>query len=137
MSKPEHIDAVEISIAGPWSQGVRAGPFIYSSGLIPVNPETMKVEAKSIEDQVRQCMLNLQTVFERAGGSLENTIKITVYLLDYRDFAAMDSACAAFFKDKFPARTCVTVKELPVVNGVQVRAIIEGVAYLPNQGNSN
>lgn len=130
MKDINYINAVEISFEGPWSQGVKAGPFIFSSGQIPVNPDTMKVEVSAIEDQVRQCMLNLQTVFERAGGSISNTIKVNVYLLDYRDFPAMNAAYAEFFENTYPARTCVTVKELPVLDGIQVRAIIEGVAYL-------
>lgn len=131
MEGATYIHAVEISFAGPWSQGTKAGPFVFSSGQIPVRPETMKVESTGVREQVQQCMRNLDTVFRLAGGSIQNAVKITVFLLDYGDFNSMNEAYQEFFQDNYPSRTCVTVKDLPVLNGIQVRTIIEGTAYIP------
>ena len=89
---------------GPYSQALKAGGFIYCSGQIPINPATNAVEAVTIEDQTRQAITNLRNVLEKAGSSLANVVKTTVFIKDMNDFAALNAVYAELFGDTKPAR---------------------------------
>ena len=97
---------------GPYSQGMIVNGILYSSGQIPINPETGVIEAECIEAQAEQVMKNLGAVLEAAGSSYEKTIKTTCFLADMEDFAAFNGVYGKYFTGK-PARSCVAVKTLP------------------------
>lgn len=97
---------------GPYSQGMIVNGILYSSGQIPINPETGAIEAEGIEAQTEQVMKNLGAVLEAAGSSYEKTIKTTCFLANMEDFAAFNGVYGKYFTGK-PARSCVAVKTLP------------------------
>lgn len=97
---------------GPYSQAIKAGGFLFTSGQIPINPASGAVEAQTIEEQATQVCENLKAVAEAAGTSLDKTVKTTCFLADISDFAAFNEVYAKYFTGK-PARSCVAVKDLP------------------------
>ncbi len=111
---------------GPYSQAIRAGNLIFTSGQIPINPETGNVDAKGITEQAEQVMQNLKNVLEAAGVTFENAVKTTCFLSDMADFAAFNEVYAKYFTSK-PTRSCVAVKALPknVLVEVEVIAVAE------------
>lgn len=108
---------------GPYSQGIRAGGFVFASGQIPIIPATGELKSGAIEDQMRQVMENVSAVLEAAGCSLADVVKVTVYLQDMNDFSRMNAVYAEFFKPPFPARAAVQVFRLPRDVKVEVEAI--------------
>ena len=100
------------SAIGPYSQAIVCGDMLYTSGQIPINPETGAIEATDIAAQAEQVMKNLAAVLEAAGTSFENVIKTTCFLYEIADFAAFNEVYAKYFTSK-PARSCVAVKDLP------------------------
>ena len=108
---------------GPYSQALKAGGFIYCSGQIQINPATNTVEATTIEDQTRQAITNLRNVLEKAGSSLANVVKTTVFIKDMNDFAALNAVYAELFGDTKPARSCVEVARLPKDVKVEIECI--------------
>lgn len=96
---------------GPYSQGYVAGGFVYTSGQIPVEPETGNIPL-GIAAQAEQSCRNVGAILEAAGIGFENVIKTTCFLADMGDFAAFNEVYARFFVSK-PARSCVAVKDLP------------------------
>lgn len=97
---------------GPYSQAVRAGQLIYTSGQIPLDLNG-EVVAGGIEEQTEQVFKNLQAVLAAAGSHLDQVIKVTVYLSDMNDFAAFNQIYAQYFSNNKPARTTVEVSRLP------------------------
>lgn len=97
---------------GPYSQAITAGGFLFSSGQIPVVPETGEVVAGGVEAQAEQVCKNLAEVLKAAGTSFEKVIKTTCFLADMGDFAAFNAVYGKYFTEK-PARSCVAVKALP------------------------
>ena len=100
------------SAIGPYSQAIVCGDMLYTSGQIPINPETGNIEAIDITAQTEQVMKNLSAVLEAAGTSFENVVKTTCFLSEIADFAAFNAVYAEYFVSK-PARSCVAVKDLP------------------------
>ena len=100
------------SAIGPYSQAIVCGDMLYSSGQIPINPQTGNIEATDITSQTEQVMKNLGAVLEAAGTSFENVVKTTCFLANISDFAAFNEVYAKYFVSK-PARSCVAVKDLP------------------------
>lgn len=111
---------------GPYSQAIRANGMIYCSGQIPVNPATGAIEAKTIEEQTAQSISNLRNVLEKAGSSLANVVKTTVFIKDMNDFAALNKVYAELFGDTRPARSCVEVARLPKDVLVEIECIAVG-----------
>ena len=109
---------------GPYSQAIVCGNFVFTSGQIPINPETNTVEAETIQNQAEQVMKNLKAVLEEAGSCLEKAIKTTCFLADIKDFAEFNEVYARYFTEK-PARSCVAVKDLPKGVLVEVEVIAE------------
>ena len=108
---------------GPYSQALKAGSFIFCSGQIPINPATNSVEATTIEDQTRQSITNLRNVLEKAGSSLSNVVKTTVFIKDMNEFAALNAVYADMFGDTKTARSCVEVARLPKDVKVEIECI--------------
>lgn len=109
---------------GPYSQAVKCGNMLFTSGQIAINPATSQVEATDIEGQTEQVCKNLCALLEAAGSSAEKVIKTTCFLADMADFAAFNGVYAKYFVSK-PARSCVAVKTLPKNVLVEVEVIAE------------
>lgn len=109
---------------GPYSQAIKAGNLVFTSGQIAINPATGTVEAQDIEAQSRQVMKNLTAVLEEAGCTWKNVVKTTCFLKDVaKDFAAFNTVYAEALGDCKPARSCVGAAELPKGVLVEVEAI--------------
>lgn len=109
---------------GPYSQAIKAGNVIYTSGQIAINPATGNIEADDIESQSKQVMKNLTAVLEAAGCTWENVVKTTCFLKDVaKDFSAFNNVYAEVLGDCKPARSCVGVADLPKGVLVEVEAI--------------
>ena len=121
-----HTDRAPAAI-GPYSQAVRAGGFLFTSGQIPLLPDG-SLEAGDIAAQTEQVLTNLKAVLEAAGSTLEHVVKCTCFLSDMNHFAAMNEVYGKFFTDEPPARSAVQVARLPR----DVMIEIEAVALLPD-----
>jgi 2-iminobutanoate/2-iminopropanoate deaminase len=111
---------------GPYSQGVRAGNFIFFSGQIPLDPATGDlVVAGGIAAQAEQVMANMGAVLKASGLTFREVVKTTIYLTDLKDFAAVNEIYGRYFKGIAPARATVQVAGLPKGAGIE----IEWVAY--------
>jgi len=117
--KAIHTDDAPAAI-GTYSQAIEAGGLVFLSGQIPLVPATMEVVDGDFEARARQVFKNLQAVAEAAGGSLNNAIKITVFLTDLDNFATVNAVMEEFFEQPYPARAAVGVASLP--KGVDVEA---------------
>lgn len=109
---------------GPYSQAIVYGGLVFTSGQIPINPETAEVDAVGISAQAEQVMKNLGEVLSAAGSSFEKAVKTTCFLANMADFAAFNEVYAKYFTEN-PARSCVAVKELPKGVLVEVEVIAE------------
>ena len=112
------------SAIGPYSQAIVFGNMLFTSGQIPINPQTGNIEATTITEQTEQVMKNLGAVLAEAGTSFEKAIKTTCFLANISDFAAFNEVYAKYFTEK-PARSCVAVKDLPKGALVEVEVIAE------------
>ena len=109
---------------GPYSQAVKCGNMLFTSGQIAINPTSSQVEANDIVGQTEQVCKNLSAVLEAAGTSFEKVVKTTCFLADMADFGAFNEVYAKYFVSK-PARSCVAVKTLPKNVLVEVEVIAE------------
>lgn len=109
---------------GPYSQAIKTGNLLFTSGQIAIVPETSQVEAADIEGQTEQVCKNLSALLEASGTSIEKVIKTTCFLADMNDFAAFNGVYGKYFTSK-PARSCVAVKTLPKNVLVEVEVIAE------------
>lgn len=109
---------------GPYSQAVVAGNLIFTSGQIPLNPETGVLEGENITEQTHRVCKNLEAVLSAAGGSLQSAVKTVCFLKNISDFTAFNEVYAQYFTEK-PARSCVAVKELPKDALVEVEVVAE------------
>ena len=107
---------------GPYSQAIVVGEFLFTSGQIPLNPQTGEMVGNTIEEQAEQVMKNLAAVLEAAGTGFENAVKTTCFLAEMTDFAAFNAVYAKYFTSR-PARSCVAVKTLPKGALVEVEVI--------------
>ena len=109
---------------GPYSQAAVYGGLVFTSGQIPINPESGNIETFDITSQTEQVMKNLGEVLRAAGSSYEKTIKTTCFLANISDFAEFNTVYGKYFTDK-PARSCVAVRDLPKGALVEVEVIAE------------
>ena len=107
---------------GPYSQAIVHRDLLFTSGQIPINPDTGNIDARGIVEQTEQVMKNLDAVLTAAGSSFEKAIKTTCFLANMDDFAAFNEVYAKYFTEK-PARSCVAVKTLPKGVLVEVEVI--------------
>lgn len=112
------------SAIGPYSQAIKAGNTVYLSGQIPLDPQTMDLVSDDFEAQARQVFVNLAAVCEEAAGSLEDIVKLNLYLVDLDNFAIVNKMMEAFFKPPYPARAAVGVKALPKGSQVEAEAVM-------------
>lgn len=98
---------------GPYSHAVQVGNLLFTSGQVPLVPETGKLAGDSIEAQAIQVLNNLENVLKAAGMDFSNVVKTTVFLTDLADFAAVNAIYATRFPSDPPARSCVQVAKLP------------------------
>lgn len=112
---------------GPYSQAIVSGDLIFTSGQIPLDPASGELVQGDIQAQTRQVFSNLREVLKEAGASLDDAVKVNVYMTDLKDFAALNEVYATFFTQPYPARSCVEVSSLP--KGAQVE--IEIIARKP------
>ena len=109
---------------GPYSQAIEVANLIFTSGQIPLNPETGVLEGKDIAEQTHRVCKNLEAVLTAAGGSLKSAVKTVCFLANMSDFAAFNEVYAQYFTEK-PARSCVAVKDLPKGALVEVEVVAE------------
>lgn len=98
---------------GPYSQAIKIGDFLFSSGQIPLDPETSELVGEDIESQTRQVLNNVTAVLEAANLTLEDVVKTTVYIKNMDDFNTVNGIYAEFFTENPPARSAVEVARLP------------------------
>lgn len=109
---------------GPYSQAVKVGDLIFLSGQIPLDPVTMTMVEGDIVAQAHQVFKNLAAVAEAAGGSLDNCVKVHVFLTDLGHFAQVNEVMQQYFNAPYPARAAIGVAALPRGSGVEVDAIM-------------
>ena len=109
---------------GTYSQAIRAGDTLYISGQIPLVPETGDIVAGDIRAQIRQVFDNLRAVADAAGASLDNAVKINVFLVDLTNFGDVNEIMAEYLQTPYPARAAVQVSALPRGVDVEADAII-------------
>jgi reactive intermediate/imine deaminase len=109
---------------GAYSQAVGAGNTVYISGQIPLDPATMEVVGGGFAEQIRRVLDNLDALARAAGGSLDDIVKLTVYLTDLGDFATVNEIMGQYFSEPYPARAAVGVAALPKGVPVEIEAIL-------------
>lgn len=108
---------------GPYSHAVEIDGVVYLSGQTPIDPQTGGLVEGDIKAQTTRCFLNLKAVLQAGGLTFDNVIKVNVYLTDMKHFQAMNEIYATQFKQPFPARTTIGVKELPLNALVEIEMI--------------
>jgi reactive intermediate/imine deaminase len=109
---------------GPYSQAVRAGDTVYLSGQIPLDPATGELVAGAIEAQARRVFENLKAVAAAAGSTLDDAVRVTIYLTDLGHFAAVNAVMAEYFREPYPARVTIGVASLPKGAAVEVDCVL-------------
>ena len=118
-----HSDSAPAAI-GPYSQAIKAGPLVFLSGQIPLDPESMEIVSDDVSAQTHQVFKNLIAVADAAGGSLSNAAKLTIYLTDLGDFAVVNKIMAGYFSEPYPARATIQVSALPKGARVEIDAVL-------------
>jgi 2-iminobutanoate/2-iminopropanoate deaminase len=108
---------------GPYSQGIRAGHFVFTAGQLGIDPNTGKLVEGGVQAQARQALTNLREVLEAANSSLDRAVKVTVFLKDINDFKAVNEVYAQFFTQDPPARSAVQVAALPLGGMIEIEAV--------------
>ena len=108
---------------GPYSQAIRVGNLLYTSGQIPINPATGSFVEGGIKEQTRQSLSNIKAILEEAGLTMAHVVKTTVFMADMNDFADMNAVYAEFFTEPYPARSAVAVKTLPKGALVEIEVV--------------
>lgn len=107
---------------GPYSQGIKIGELVYTSGQIPVDPATGNVSS-DVKDQTRQSLNNIKAILEAAGTTMDKVVKTTVFIKDMNDFANINEVYAEFFTQPYPSRSCVEVARLPKDVKIEIEVI--------------
>lgn len=108
---------------GPYSQGIRAGEMVFTSGQLPINMENGELEVEDIEAAAKYSLDNVKAILEKEGLSMAHVVKTTVFLTDLADFAKVNDVYASYFKENPPARSCVQVAALPKGAKIEIEAI--------------
>lgn len=108
---------------GPYSQGTKIGNMVFTSGQLGIDPQTGEFVNSSIEEETRQSLENLKAVVEKAGGTLKNVVKVTIFIKNMGDFSKINGVYGEYFDSHKPARSCVEVAELPKNGNVEIEAI--------------
>jgi reactive intermediate/imine deaminase len=118
-----HTDQAPKAI-GTYSQAVKVDNTVYLSGQIPLVPGTMELVSGDIAAQIRQVFENLGAVCEAAGGSLQDAVKLNVYLIDLKDFPVVNEIMGRYFQQPYPARAAIGVAALPRGSRVEIDGIL-------------
>jgi 2-iminobutanoate/2-iminopropanoate deaminase len=110
--------------AGPYSHAVKSGGLLFCSGQVHLDPQTGKLVEGSIGEQTRRCLENLQVVAAAGGASLDDAVRMGIYVTDIGTFAEVNEAYATFFGDGPPARSTVGVAALPLGARIEIDAVI-------------
>ena len=108
---------------GPYSQAVKHNNFMFTSGQIPLDPDTGLIVSQNFKEQVYQCLKNIQGILKEENLSLSAIIKLTVYVIDLNNFSKLNEVFEDFFIDFYPARSAVEVSRLPKDSQVEIEAI--------------
>ncbi|MEW9123754.1 MAG: RidA family protein [Thermotaleaceae bacterium] len=108
---------------GPYAQAVKLENLIFTSGQLPVNPLTGELLTTDIKAETKQCLENIKAILEEAGTSLENAVKLTIFIKDMNQFAEINEVYATYFPEDKPARSCVEVARLPKDANIEIEAI--------------
>ena len=126
MSKRQIISTANAPAAiGTYSQAVKVGSTVYLSGQIPLDPASMNMVEGDIEAQIVRVFENLQAVANAAGGSLQDTVKLNVFLTDLANFAKVNEVMARYFQQPYPARAAIGVAALPRGAQVEMDCVLE------------
>jgi len=112
------------SAIGTYSQAIESGNLVFMSGQIPLVPATMEIVEGDFAARAHQVFQNLQAVAEAAGGSLDQIVKLTIYLTDLNDFATVNAVMSEYFSEPYPARAALGVASLPKGVDVEAEAIL-------------
>ena len=112
------------SAIGPYSQAIVANNMVFTSGQIPVNPTTGEIP-DGICEQTNQALTNLKNLLEASGTSIDKVVKTTVFIQNIKDFATVNEIYNTYFKEPYPARSCVEVSKLPKDVLIEIEAIAE------------
>lgn len=110
---------------GPYSQAIRTGNLLFCSGQIPVNPESMKVEAVDVIGQTAQVLTNVRSLLRSVGLDFKNVVKATVFMKDLAHFADMNQLYASAFAGHKPARSTIQVAKLPLDSLIEIEVVAE------------
>ncbi|OFC70244.1 RidA family protein [Alteromonas confluentis] len=110
---------------GTYSQAVKAGTTVYLSGQIPLVPETMEIISDDFAEQATQVFENVKAVCEAAGGTINDMVKVNIFLPDLSHFATVNEIMAKYFNKPYPARAAIGVKELPKGSQIEIDGIME------------
>ena len=108
---------------GTYSQGIRTENFIFTSGQIPINPQTGNLKTDDIKAEIRQVLDNLNAVLEGGGSALQSTVKLTVFITDLGYFSEVNEVFNEYFPEKPPARSAVQVSALPMGARIEIEAV--------------
>jgi len=108
---------------GPYSPALKVGNLIFASGQIPIDPKTGEMKEGEIESKTRMVLENLKAVLEPYSIGLENVVKTIIFLKDMNNFTRVNKVYGEYFKEKFPARSCVEVSRLPKDAEIEIEAI--------------
>ena len=109
---------------GAYSQAIKSGEFLFISGQIPLNPETMKIVDSSFEDSAQRVISNIENICKEAGASLDDIVKLNIYLIDLENFDTLNKIMEKRFSEPFPARATVEVARLPKDVMIEMDAIV-------------
>jgi len=123
MEKEVMVNKKAPSAIGPYSPALKVGNLIFASGQLPIDPKTGEMIKGDIEAQARRALDNLKAVLEPYSIGLENVVKTTIFLKDMNNFARVNEVYGEYFKEKFPARSCVEVSRLPKDAEIEIEAI--------------
>lgn len=112
------------SAIGTYSQAVQSDNLLFISGQIPLDPETMTLVEGDFADRAHRVFQNLRAVAEAGGGSLDDAVKLTIFLTDFGNFATVNEVMAQYFNEPYPARAAVGVASLPLGTDVEAEAIL-------------
>ena len=110
---------------GPYSQAVKVGNLLFTSGMIPIDPATNTLVEGGIEVQAERALMNVKALLEESGSSLDKVVKTVVFIKNMNDFAKVNEIYAKYFTKDFPARSCVEVARLPKDVLIEMEAIAE------------
>lgn len=108
---------------GPYSQAVRVGDLLFTSGQIPFVPSTGELVSKDIREQTKQCLENIGAILDEAGTNFDNCIKCTIFIKDMKQFGQINEVYGSYFRENAPARSCVEVGRLPKDVDIEIEAI--------------